>query len=123
MLLITYKIPVQIQQIKKEATLKKYGIDIDKGKFCDYLSSNFPWFGDTWDDTFPETSKEDEPMTFRRIDHMMTDIDIEGKRIILNIQRGDPFLESAKSVISTMNSTLLKKHRGHYFVLNEKDYF
>jgi hypothetical protein len=102
--------------------MKKYGIDIDKNKFCDFLASKFDWFGVTIDQAFPELSKEGEPMSFRRIDHLLSDIDVDGRRIILNVQEGDPFIESAKVFLPTMNSFVMKKTE-HFFVLNTVSYF
>lgn len=103
--------------------MKKLGIDVDKKKFCDYLASRYRWFGETLDDVFVELKKEAEPMNYRRIDHLMSDIGIDGRKIILNIQDGDPFLEGAHTVLPSMNIAIRMKDDEKYFILNKVDYF
>jgi hypothetical protein len=102
--------------------MKKYGINIDKEKFCNYLASAFPWFGDTIDDVYPEMKKEDEPLKYRRIDHILSDIDIDGNKIVLNIQDGDKFSDGIKVALPTMNTALMRKEDKRYFVINNVDY-
>jgi hypothetical protein len=71
---------------------------------------------------FPELAKEDEPLEYRRIDHILSDITVKGKRIVMNIQKGDKFSNGIKVVIPTMNSTLMKKEKNMYFDIEYVDY-
>ena len=108
--------------MKKEDLLKNIGVDIDKGKFCDYLAKSYKWFSVTLDEFFPELAKDDEPLDYRRIDHLMSDIHLDGRKIVLNIQKDDPFIDGAHTVITSMNIALRMKDDNKFFVLNEIDY-
>ena len=102
--------------------MKNMGIDIDKKKFSDYLVSTLKWFGDTIDDVYPEMKKEGEPLNYRRIDHLLSDMNINGNKIEINIQKGDRFIDGVKTILPTMNSALMKKENSKYFVLCYIDY-
>lgn len=91
--------------------------------FSDFASAQFSWFAVTLDDFFPDMKKEDEPLTYRRIDHLLSDMEIDNKsgKITINIQEGDSFVSDIESILSTMNSIIRKKYDA-FFVTKKVNY-
>jgi len=94
--------------------------DMNWKAFADYLSKKFEWFGETIGQFFDNEKYND--IQFRRIDHILSDKEIDGDRIVLNIQDGDPFTSGIESYIVFMNSVIRKKY-DCYFAVNKVDYF
>ena len=101
--------------------MKKLGVNIDKGKFCEYIEKHIEWFAVKVDEFLLDIKKEDEPLDYTRANHLLSDIDISGEKITINIQQGDKFIEDANLYVPYLNSLLMKKTKN-FFVLNYVDY-
>jgi len=99
--------------------MEKQELPIDIEKFNDYIASKFQWFGVTISDFFPD--KFNEHVDYRRIDHLMSDIRIDGNKIALMHQDDDSFIENLKAYIPTMNSVIRLK-TDYYFVSEPTNY-
>ncbi len=115
------KIPIKIQQSKGEK-MKDLGVNIDKGKFANHIASKFDWFGENINDVFTDLKKCEEGEKYRRIDHILSDIRVEGKRIILLVQKGDYFIKDLKIYLPSMNMILMSKLEN-FFIIEEVDHF
>jgi hypothetical protein len=100
---------------------EKLPVNMNWKAFRDFVSNHNKWFSETLDDFYPKMKKEDSPMNMRRIDHLMSDMDIEGERITLNIQDGDPFLGEHKVYVPTLNRLIRMKY-DCFFKVAEVDY-
>lgn len=90
--------------------------------FSDYLCSKYEWFGETVSSFFGFDGDDESAIKYRRVDHILSDKDIAGDKIVLKIQDGDPFVESLESYVVFMNSIIRKKY-DCYFTVEKVDYF
>jgi len=90
--------------------------------FKDFASKKFEWFGSTIDDFYPDMFKGEKNTGYRRIDHLLSDMEIdESGKITLNIQDGDPFIEEVSIYTSTLNGLIRSKY-DCFFSINRVDY-
>lgn len=110
--------------------MKSIGINVDKGKFADYMASSAPWFGETLPEVFEDiecgNNKNSDGCegfdSYRRIDHILSDIYTEGNKIIINVQQGDEFIDGLSRYVPIMNLAIRKKLEN-FFIIKEINYF
>jgi len=96
--------------------------DMNWKNFATYIASKYDWFAVDTDAFFPSDNGKKMDSVYRRIDHLLSDLYVDGDKIMLRIQKGDSFLEGLNSFIVTLNGVIRKKY-DCYFVVEEVDHF
>lgn len=89
--------------------------DMNWKAFADYLASRYDWLRVTVDD-FEQYNGKSNCKSLTRANHIFSDIEVSGEKVILRLQDGDPFVDGVDVLLSTFNSVIRKKYECFFLI-------